>query len=335
MSEDASDKALRRGKITREDLAAFPPYPADWDMDHTKQVLRRRAEERAAQDAAQPADAGRAEEALRRGIITREDLAASFPPYPADWYIEDGEQVPESRPHDLEGEHLRQLFLGWQQRFQQRVAIGRSIAVRSDESRPGTGVDPDVYILENPPAGFDDESSLRLWESGYYPLLLAIEIVSESRPEKDYTTSPLKYATNGTRELWVFDPKMCRAQKNGGPIRLQVWRRDDDNKFKHIYAGEGPVYSEALSAWVFVTNEGQNINIADDAEGTQWWMTPAEQEREAKLQERAAKEQERAAKEAALKQVDEERVAKEQERAAKEHALARIAELEAMLARRA
>jgi hypothetical protein len=66
-----------------------------------------------------------------------------------------------------------------------------------------------------------------------------------------------------------------------------------------------------------VTNEGQNLNIANDAEGTSWWMTPAEQEREAKLQERAAKEQalaakehERVAKELALKQIDDERMRK-------------------------
>lgn len=289
------------------------------------------------------------EAALRRGKITQEDRAASFPPYPADWYIEDEEQVPESRPHDLEGEHLRQLFLGWQLRFRLRVAIGRNIAVRPDETHPKVGVDPDVYILENPPPGFDYELSMRLWESGYYPPLLAVEIVSESRPEKDYTQSPLKYAVNGTRELWIFDPKMCRRQKHGGPIRLQIWRRDDEGNFTRVYAGEGPVYSEALHAWVFVTNEGQNINIADDAEGTQWWMTPAEQERAAKDAERAAKEAalaakeaERAAKEAALKQVDEERAAKDatrkqldEERAAKEQALARIAELEALLEKRA
>jgi hypothetical protein len=30
MSEASLREALRRGKITREDLAAYPPYPADW-----------------------------------------------------------------------------------------------------------------------------------------------------------------------------------------------------------------------------------------------------------------------------------------------------------------
>ncbi len=309
------------------------------------------------------------EAALRRGKITPEDRAA-YPPYPPNWYIQDEEQVPESRPHDLEGEHLRQLLLGWQMRFQQRLAIGRNIAVRPDQTHPGMGVDPDVYVLENPPPGFDFETSLRLWESGTSPLLLAIEIVSESRPQKDYEGSPIKYSLNGTRELWVFDPKMCGKGTTGKPIRLQIWRRDDDTNFNCVYAGEGPVYSETIHAWVFVTNEGQRVNIADDAEGTQWWMTPEELQREAKLQERKAKEEAFRQREEALKQSEaalkqsqealrqreeerkakeEERKAKEEERKAKEEALAlldqersekeqmaaRLAALEALLAKQA
>lgn len=145
---------------------------------------------------------------LRRGRITAAESASSYPPYPADWYIEDEEQVPESRDHDLEGEHVRQL-----------------------------------------------------------------------------SQSPLKYAANGTRELWIFDPKMCRAVKHGKAIRLQVWRRDEEGNFDCVYAGEGPVHSEAIDAWVFVTNEGQRLSIADDAGGTQWWMTCEEQEQKIVLPE--------------------------------------------------
>ncbi|HRI66440.1 MAG TPA: Uma2 family endonuclease [Polyangium sp.] len=274
------------------------------------------------------------EASLRRGRITRAEGASSYPPYPADWYIQDEEQVPESRPHDLEGEHLRQIFLGWKDQLKRNAAIGRNIAVRWDEQHRGVGVDPDVYILEDPPSDFDHQPSLRVWEPGHHPPLLAVEIVSESRAEKDYSESPLKYAMNGTHELWIFDPKLSRRSKHGEPARLQVWRRDDEGDFNRIYEGEGPAYSEALHAWIFVTNEGHNLNIADDAEGTIWWMTPAEREREAKLQERAAKE-------AALKQLaaertalEQERLAKEQERLAKEQALARIAQLEALLATR-
>jgi len=37
------------------------------------------------------------EASLRRGRITRQNIASSYPPYPSDWYIEDKEQVPDSR----------------------------------------------------------------------------------------------------------------------------------------------------------------------------------------------------------------------------------------------
>jgi hypothetical protein len=189
-------------------------------------------------------------------------------------------------------------------------------------------VDPDVYIVDDPPPDFDHAKSLKTWLTGNYPLPLAVEIVSESRPQKDYSESPRKYAVNGTHELWIFDPKMCRPAKHGPAIRLQVWRRDDEGAFDCVYAGEGPTRSEVLDAWIFVTNEGQRLSLADDAEGTQWWMTCEEQERAAKVQalkrvddERVAKEQERVAKEQALKVADDERAAKEQERVAKEQAL--------------
>jgi Uma2 family endonuclease len=279
---------------------------------------------------------------LRRGRITAAESASSYPPYPADWYIEDEEYVPESRDHDLEGEHVRQLFLAYVSRVKRNAAVGRNLAIRADESHARVGVDPDVYIVDDPPPDFDHAKSLKTWLTGNYPLPLAVEIVSESRPQKDYSESPRKYAVNGTHELWIFDPKMCRPAKHGPAIRLQVWRRDDEGAFDCVYAGEGPTRSEVLNAWIFVTNEGQRLSLADDAEGTQWWMTCEEQERAAKVQERAAKEQalklvdaervakeqalkfvddERVAKEQALKRVDDERVAKKQERVAKEQAL--------------
>jgi hypothetical protein len=62
---------------------------------------------------------------------------------------------------------------------------------------------------------------------------------------------------------------------------------------------------------------GRKLRLAEDASGTQLWLTGEEAERAAKEAERAAKEAERAAKEA--------------ERAAKEAALARVAVLEAAL----
>ena len=124
-------------------------------------------------------------------------------------------------------------------------------------------------------------------------------MVSASSPRKDYDVAPDKYAASGTRELWVFDPKLAGSKVGGGPFRIQLWQRDGDGAFGRTYAGEGPVWSPAVGGWLFAVSEGQRLRIADDEAGTSWW-TPGE----------------------------------EAERAAKEAALARIAELEAELARR-
>ena len=186
------------------------------------------------------------------------------------------------------------------------MQIGRELAIRWDKRHPRVGVDPDVYVVEPPPPEGDEVMSLRTWATGHHPPLLAVEIVSRSRPGKDYEASPSKYALCGAEEVWVFDPKLAGPKSMGGPFRLQMWRRDAKGQLTRVYTGEGPVYSDVLDAWVHAVDEGRWLAIADDEAGTRWWMTPEETER-------AAKETERAAKEAALR---------------------RVAELEALLAER-
>jgi hypothetical protein len=187
-------------------------------------------------------------------------------------------------------------------------------------------VAPDVLVLEPPPSEIQfDLTSLQLWKEGHYPPILAVEVVSSSRPAKDYVTAPERYAASGTQELWIFDPKLVGPRRDGGPYRIQIWRRGEDDSFERIYAGAGPAFSPAVSGWLFAVGEGRLLRIAEDEAGTRWWMTEAEAERAAKEAERAAKEAERAAKDEALRML-------EAERAAKDEALRRIAELEAKLA---
>jgi Uma2 family endonuclease len=213
-------------------------------------------------------------------------------PYPEDWFIEDDEKVPQSRPHHLRGNRLVDLFRGWKERHGRDVQVGKELALRWDESTPRVGVDPDVYIVEPPPPEGDDVMSLRTWETGHYPPLLAVEIVSKSRPDKDYKRAPLRYAASGTEELWIFDPELygpkMPASLEGppgpleGPFRLQVWRRDEEGAFNRVHAGEGPAWSSAVGGWVFVVDEGRSLALADDKAGTAWWKTPEERERAAK-----------------------------------------------------
>ena len=255
-----------------------------------------------------------------------------------DWVLTE-DQVPESRRHDLVGDRIKGLCAGFAARSGRRMKVGRNLAIRWSKKRPQIGVDPDVYVLEPPPPEGDDFESLRLWEEGHFPPILAVEVVSRSRADKDYAASPEKYAACGVPELWVLDPKMCGPKARGGPFRIQIWKRGEDGGFRRVYAGEGPAFSDVLGAWLFAVDEGRSFRLADDEAGTSWWMTPEESERAAKEAERAAKEAERAEKEAALQREQAERAAKEAEHAAKEAektakeaALRRIAELEALLA---
>lgn len=224
--------------------------------------------------------------------------------YRDDWTIEDEEKVPQSRGHLLREERVAGLLKAWAAREHRNVQVGQELALRWDESHPRVGVDPDVYVVEPPPPEGDEVMSLRTWETGHNPPLLAIEIVSPSRPNKDYEASPDKYAAAGVYELWVFDPHMI-GRARGGPFRLQVWRRDGEGNFDRVYKGEGPAYSKVVSAWIFATNEGRRLGIADDEAGTTWWMTPEEEERAAKEKERAAKEQALAEKDALARRVAE------------------------------
>jgi hypothetical protein len=111
--------------------------------------------------------------------------------------------------------------------------------------------------------------------------VLAIEVVSESNPHKDYAIAPDKYAASGTRELWIFDPLLSGPSVHGGPHRLQVWHREGDD-FVRIYAGEGPFRSPTLEAHLVVSRDHRRLRVADDARGRRLWPTAEEAERLAK-----------------------------------------------------
>lgn len=221
-----------------------------------------------------------------------------------DWVLPE-ETVPESRPHDLTIDLVKALLAEWVARTGRKAQVGRNLAVRWDRAHPSVGVDPDVYVVEPPPPEGDEVESLLLWTPGHHAPLLSIEVVSASNAVKDYSISPDKYAACGTGELWVFDPKLAGPRAHGGPVRLQIWTRRPDGSFERSYAGEGPAYSPTIDAWLFAVEEGHRLRIAEDAEGTRWWMTALESERAARQAERTAKEAERTAKEAALTRIAE------------------------------
>lgn len=237
-----------------------------------------------------------------RSVVYR--YSVPVPRWSPDWLIPE-ETAPESQPHDVVLDLLKALLLAFVARTKMDALVARGLAVRFTQENPRIGADPDIALITPRPPDADDLDSLLLWEDGHPPPVLAVEVVSKSNAEKDYVRAPDRYAACGTKELWVFDPRLVGKARYGAPKRLQVFQRRDE-EFELSYAGEGPAYSAVLDAWLHVVDEGRKLRIADDREGTKFWMT--------------AEEAERAAKEA--------------ERAAKDAALARVAELEAELRKR-
>jgi hypothetical protein len=185
---------------------------------------------------------------------------------------------------------LLKAILAWWASGRGNMQVARNLAVRWDEEAPNVGVDPDVSVLSPPPPAERDLGSVRTWIEGHAPPLLAIEVVSNAHPHKDYVIAPDKYAASGTRELWIFDPHLAGPRSHGGPFRVQIWCRDESGRFVRSYAGEGPAYSELLGAYILAVDEGRKLRIADDEGGTGLWLTGEEHARAAQEKERVAKE---------------------------------------------
>ena len=201
-------------------------------------------------------------------------------PARAGWELSD-EAMPESLAHREAVDLLRALLERWARG--RSVQVAANLAIRWDEAHRAIGVDPDVSVFSPPPPlDGDDLRSVRTWEPGHSAPLLAIEVVSTTNPNKDYLLAPDKYAASGTGELWIFDPLLAGQRSPGGPLRLQVWRRDEEGAFVRVYAGDGPAITPVLGAHLVVTDEGHKLRIADDAEGTKMWLTGEEAERAAK-----------------------------------------------------
>jgi Uma2 family endonuclease len=203
-------------------------------------------------------------------------------PVVADDWILPVVPVPESVPHRSIVELVAALLSAWAARTGCNAFVARNLAFRWDEARPGIGVDPDVCLLEPSPPDAELLQSLLLWKPGHRAPRLAIEVVSPNHPYKDYAVAPEKYAASGIGELWVFDSQLVGPRARGGPHRLQLWKRSEDASFVRQYAGDGPMLSPTLDAWVFAQDEGRCLRIADDETCRSLWQTSEEAERTAK-----------------------------------------------------
>jgi hypothetical protein len=192
------------------------------------------------------------------------------------WVLPEG-TVPEAPIHDEVAEALKLLLRAWAARAPGSVRIARNLAVRWLEAHPATGIDPDVCVLAPPPEDLDELGSLCLWKPGHRAPTLCFEIVSKNHPHKEYSALQDRYAAMGTHELIVFDPLLAGPKSLGGPVALQLWRRDVSGAFERLSFGDAPVYSEALDAWVIA--DGRALFIAEDRAGKRRWLNETEHAR--------------------------------------------------------
>jgi Uma2 family endonuclease len=188
---------------------------------------------------------------------------------PDAWELPEG-PVPESTAHDAALYRICSLLRAWAARTANGARISRNLAIRWIQSRPSTGLDPDVAVLLPGPQDFDDLSSYKLWEPDRPPPPFAVEVVSKGHPYKDYSWVHEGYAAMGMRELLVFDPLLF-GPRSLGPVVLQLWRRDPAGVFERVHFGSEPVYSEVLQAWL--SANGRDLCISDDRAGLSPWPT--------------------------------------------------------------
>jgi hypothetical protein len=192
------------------------------------------------------------------------------------WVLPEG-TVPEAPIHDEVAEALKLLLRAWASRAPGSIRIARNLAIRWLEAHPTIGIDPDVCVLAPPPEDLDELGSLCLWKPGHRAPTLCFEIVSKSHPHKEYSALQDRYAAMGTHELIVFDPLLAGPHSLGGPVALQLWRRDLSGAFERLSFGDAPVYSDALDAWVIA--DGRSLFIADDRAGKRRWRNETEHAR--------------------------------------------------------
>ncbi len=253
-----------------------------------------------------------------------------------DWIMPEG-TVPEARVHDLTARRMVELLEAWVERTGRDAAVARNLALRFSKERPRVGIDPDICLIAPKPESDRELSSWKLWEPNRPPPSIAIEVVSRWHPNKDYERIQERYAFCRIQELIVLDPERFGPKRFGGPYPVQQWLlREQD--LERTYAGDGPVHSSTLSAWIFP----EPLRICERADGSGEWLSRAELAEAHADDERAAREaaearaaDERSAREAAEAHADDERAAREaaearaaDERSAREAAEARLAALQ-------
>lgn len=239
----------------------------------------------------------------------------------AGWLLPE-DDVPESIDHRAATTLLAAILRLWAQRHAPSAVVAENLACRWNPADRRIGVDPDIVFIEPAP---DLDDGLEVWRPGHPGPRIAVEIVSGSNAQKDYTGAPGRYSALGARELWIYDPKLYGPRVGDGPFVLQLWTAGS-GKMVRIYEGSGPVRSPELGCWLLPTDAGR-LRLADDDSGESLWLTEAEEARLEARKERLEARQERQRADA-----ETQRANTEKQRA--DALAAQVAALQAQLAQR-
>ena len=128
------------------------------------------------------------------------ELVVPVPASDDRWVLEE-ENMPETPLHQRIIDLLVMVLSAWIARSGRDAMAGSNIALRWDRSKPSTGVDPDVYLVEPAPPKGEAEKSLCLWKEGHHAPRVAIEVVSAETADKDYHDGPcLLYTSPSPRD---------------------------------------------------------------------------------------------------------------------------------------
>lgn len=208
-------------------------------------------------------------------------------------------------------ELLRPLVERWLA-LQGKVAfVGADQFIYYRQFDPQKVVAPDLYVLPGVSPG-RRVKSWRVWQTGIVPTF-ALEVVASKDFEKDYREAVRRYSELGVDELIIFDPDHLLDPDR---VRWQRWSKRKGQAFALATTSNADrMRSRVLGCHLRKVGDGNlaRLRLGTGPRGDELVPTAEEAERAAKEAERAAKEAERAAKEAAL---------------------ARVAELEALLAKK-
>ena len=227
-------------------------------------------------------------------------------------------------------ELLRMLVERWLETRGKPTFVGADQYFYWEQYNPRECISPDVYVLPGVALG-TAIGAWKVWEMGCVPSF-ALEVVSQD-VDKDYLTSPAKYARLGVEELVVFDPDYTLSPTR---FRFQVFRKSKRGLIRVEATNADRVKSKVLGCHLRAVGVGDNrrVRIGSGFNGETLFPTDAEAREQAEADRERAEataQEQRAGRERAEAGREQAEAGREQAEAGREQAEATTRDLAAQL----